>query len=242
MNSNDPQGTPESVTPSSGQPLPGEVTAASGVAPTDEVPQEGAEDQEEVVVQRPAKKPFYQGGVKQFLKDLIASLDSDDKPTRRMTWLFFASFFSMFLVVAVGVYRVHEMRKHVVKVLTESELDAEYRRVLEEYREADEKLKRRTHDLGRFVIPLKEPRTNADFNLSIVCADAEVCDYIQTHTVEAKSEVTSALIGLTREDFLSIGGKQRVRRRLMGSLSTWIDREYRGARIENIFFTELSIK
>lgn len=237
MESNETPATPETIPGASSQPPaaetpPGAVTDSPAAAT-------------EVKVQAPRKMSFfaalYPGGVKQFLKDLLESLDSPDKATRRMTWIFFTSFLGLFLVLGFSVYRFKTMRPQAVKVLSESEIEAEYQKTLNEFREADDKLKKRTLDLGRFLIPLKEPRTHADFNLSVVCADVEVCEYIQTHTVEAKSEVTSALLGLGREDYLSIGGKQRVRRRLLATMSTWVDREYRGAKIENVFFTELSV-
>jgi flagellar basal body-associated protein FliL len=185
--------------------------------------------------------------VRAFFKDLFDALFSKDAPTRRTALLFFISCLGVIVVLVLGIQRISQMRAR--RALEAKELAAEQKRLadLQNNRLADLTFQQDTLDLGRFVVSLKSPdggatRPTADFELFVRCNNKEVRDYVEARTVQVRSELTSSLVGMTREDFLALDGKRKTHKKILTTLNQWLAREYSGARIEEIWFSNLVVE
>ena len=114
-------------------------------------------------------------------------------------------------------------------------------------RQAQEaKWKNTTLGLGDFVIDLKRkgdevkaPGVNnmASLEIFIECDTRETCEYIEGSSVQARSQVSNALIQIDREELLSKDGKRKIKKAIIDRLNTWLPK----GRIENLYVTKLVV-
>lgn len=195
------------------------------------------------------KKPGAFAKVKGLIKDLFVSLFSSDAPTRKTAILFFIGVIGVVAVSVAGIKRISHDR--AVRALAQKEHEAEEKRLkeIEETRLADLKPSENVLSLGRYMISLKATGptssgapASADFELFVRCNEKEVREYIEARSVQVRSELTSALVGLTREDFLAIDGKRRTHKKILLILNQWLAREYSGAHVDEVWFSDLVVE
>ncbi|MFL5813323.1 MAG: hypothetical protein ACJ763_07070 [Bdellovibrionia bacterium] len=193
-----------------------------------------------------AAKPGALTRLKAFFKDLFGSLFSSDAPTRRTALLFFLGIVGIGFVSVAAVKRIRHVRARQALELKERELEEKKRQETENSRLADLKSAEYVVSLGRYVVALKPvgrgPAPKADFELFVRCNEKEVREYIEARSVQVRSELTSSLVGMAREDFLAIDGKRRTHKKILLILNQWLAREYSGARIEDAWFGDLVVE
>jgi hypothetical protein len=119
---------------------------------------------------------------------------------------------------------------------------------IEKNRLADLKVNEGTLSLGRFVIAIKpsgrgsSERPTADFELIVRCNEKEVKEYVEARSVQVHNELVSALVGMSREDFLAVDGKRRTHKKILSTLNQWLAHEYSGARVEEVWFSDLVVE
>jgi len=199
------------------------------------------------------EKPSLGARLRGLFGELCESLFSSDAPTRRTALLFFLGLVGVGLVSIASVQRIHTVR--VQRALEQKQRQLEEKRLaqIEQSRLEDLKVSENVVGLGRYVVSLKpigkpvgtksssDPLT-ADFELFIRCNDKEVREYIEARSVQVRSELTSALVGMSREDFLAVDGKRRTHKKILLTLNQWLAREYSGARIEDAWFSDLVVE
>jgi hypothetical protein len=207
---------------------------------------EAKTDQSDQEKQAEPAKPGALTRVRAFVKDLLGSLLSPDGPTRRTALLFFLGILGVAVVSVAAVKRIRHVRERQALELKERELEEKKRQEIENSRLADLKSAENVLSLGRYVVALKPvgrgPAPKADFELFVRCSEKEVREYVETRTVQVRSELTSALVGMAREDFLAIDGKRRTHKKILLILNQWLAREYSGARIEDAWFGDLVVE
>ncbi len=199
-------------------------------------------------------KPRLIARVRALLKDLFASLFSLDSPTRKTALLFFAGIVGVGIVSVAAVKRISHVRAQ--RALAQKAREAEEKRLheIESSRLSDLTSAEKVVSLGRYMLALRPgasapqlsgssaSRVTADFELFARCNEKEVREYIEARTVQVRSELTSALVGMTREDFLAVDGKRRTHKKILLTLNQWLAREYSGARIEDVWFGDLTVE
>jgi hypothetical protein len=243
----------------------------SEVAPSAEVapPSEGhVEGQSSAEVPSEAKEGDAHGGgddqdhgnsakpgaltrVRGFFKDISASLFSSDGPTRRTALLFFIGILGIGVVTVAAVKRIRHVRARQALELKAREIEEKKRQEIENSRLSDLKSAENVLSLGRYVVALKPvgpgysvsgAAPKADFELFVRCNEKEVREYIEVRTVQVRSELTSALVGMSREDFLAVDGKRRTHKKILLILNQWLAREYSGAHIDDAWFSDLVVE
>jgi hypothetical protein len=191
-------------------------------------------------------KPSVLTRLKAFIQDLFGSLFSSDAPTRRTALLFFLGVLGTGFVSVAAVKRIRHVRARQALELKERELEEKKRQEIENSRLADLKSAENIVSLGRYVVALKPvgrgPAPKADFELFVRCSEKEVREYVEARSVQVRSELTSSLVGMAREDFLAIDGKRRTHKKILLILNQWLAREYSGARIEDAWFGDLVVE
>jgi flagellar basal body-associated protein FliL len=225
------------------------AAAVSGGPDASAAPAAPAADPHAKLEEEP-KKPSWVAKAKATFKEIFESLFSSDGPTRRTSVLFFVGILGMVWVGITGVQRIQHSRAE--RALAQKEHEQELKRLedIENARLADLKAPETIVQLGRYVVTLQRPTgvrasgpaPTADFELSIRCSNKEVREYVEARLVQVRSELTSALVEMKREDFLAIDGKRRTHKKILLILNQWLAREYSGARIEDAWFTDLVVE
>lgn len=195
------------------------------------------------------KKPGPFAKVKGLIADLVESLFSSDAPTRKTALLFFIGVIGVIVISIAGLKRISHDRAERALALKEHEAEEKHLKEIEESRLADLKPSENVLSLGRYMISLKSSgRTaadgpaSADFELFVRCNEKEVREYVEARSVQVRSELTSALVGLSREDFLAVDGKRRTHKKILLILNQWLAREYSGAHIDEVWFSDLVVE
>lgn len=174
-------------------------------------------------------------------RELTQSLFASDRSTRRMGLLFFASLLGLVLVAGVAIRYSIRSHRESAALLREAELEKKRLAELADWQSAQIKIKQNSLDLGRFLVELGPNHQQADVQLVIRCNDKAVRDYVETRQVQARNAITTAFIGVKREDFLSVEGKKKLQKKLLTHLNSWLSREYPGGKVEDLFFTNLLV-
>ncbi len=183
------------------------------------------------------------------LGDLAKSVASPDRPTRRAGWTFFLtlalSAFILFVTIRRWVSPKSVEGLPANSHAAEGDMSGQLSEFLE--RQAQEaKWKNTTLGLGDFVIDLKRkgdevkaPGVNnmASLEIFIECDTRETCEYIEGSSVQARSQVSNALIQIDREELLSKDGKRKIKKAIIDRLNTWLPK----GRIENLYVTKLVV-
>ncbi|HUP57608.1 MAG TPA: flagellar basal body-associated FliL family protein [Bdellovibrionota bacterium] len=195
---------------------------------------------------RPTRVTFGQRvrALREKFADLARSLASEDRPTRRMSALFFVSVAGMALVLGVACERywrhVRELRAHADRIARRENA------VLEEFLRKRSEIVRRKNSmltLGEFTVELRGEEGGrrpasmrlAEIELVIECDSKESRDFLEEHMTRAQNEVTNTFVNIAREEFMTPEGKNRLKRELRNRLNSIMP----SGKIENVYFSKL---
>lgn len=175
------------------------------------------EDDSEPVIDKPLR-----------IKDLLTS---PDRPSKIMTALSMGFGLMSLLCIALLTYVIITHR-HAKKPVA---LDADIQKM---YLEPSAQ-----ENLGNYQVVLKaEPGQPHDFDLRVdivaQCSTKEACATLKEKNIEARDVINPVLSSITRDEFLTLQGKNRVRRRIAEQLSGMV----KNGKIEEVHFTDLTIE
>lgn len=176
-------------------------------------------------------------------REALLGLRSPDRPTRRMSIVFFASVLGVvFVLGAFGKYfYTVQAKKNQERVAADQKLiDAEARA---------QELKRLRQpppyqSLGTFTLELREEDgvakssglRAAEMEIVVACSDIAACDWIKGHLDLSRGELGSLFTPTDRDKILSPGGKKAFREEIRDTLNRLLEeRSVEGNVIEVLF-------
>ncbi len=162
------------------------------------------------------------------VKDLLFA---EDKPSRIATLL--SLIFGLLSVTCIALLAVSLVNRHNAATQAERDADAQKGGSEPIYSE----------NIGSFNVVLKsEANQKKDYDLrvdiTVECSEQEGCDSLKDKQIEARDLVNPILSSITREEFLTLEGKNRIRRRIAEQLNGIA----KGGKVEEVRFTELTIE
>jgi flagellar basal body-associated protein FliL len=183
--------------------------------------------------------------LKELLHGINEGLLSKDRPTRRMSLLFYLSVLGAFLILVIGsvsYYQERKARQHGEEALRAAEqMNEFFKRQSEIAKKKSAQMK-----LGNFTIGLKLPpgqrrvkgvSNMAEVELTLECDSRETKDYIESHIEQAKGQVTNAFTAMYREELMSKDGKDRLKKIILDRLNAWLP----DGKVTDAFFTRMLI-
>jgi flagellar basal body-associated protein FliL len=184
------------------------------------------------------------GQVHEGFREAWLGLRSPDRPTRRMSLVFYVSLVG----VAISCYQFGQY--YVAKKQREK-----IARVAEETRLAEERVKeverRRLREpppyqtLGTFSLELREAEgvvrsagglNAAEMEIVVSCSDIEACDWIKGHVDLARGELGSLFTATDRDRILSTPGKKAFREEIRDALNKLLEEKgIKGTVLEVLF-------
>lgn len=167
-----------------------------------------------------------------------------------MAILFFCSAIGAVVVSATAVHRIsvrlrvarEESHRRARALLYREQMlsrDAEY---------AKDRL--RWVDLGFYTVevypapssPDSNIKNRVDIGFGARCNDRETREFLDARQAQVRSEISSLLVGLQREELLTPLGKYRLKKKIHDRLNRWIYGEYPKGRLEEVFISDLTIR
>jgi flagellar basal body-associated protein FliL len=173
---------------------------------------------------------------------IAQDLRSPDRPTRRMSALFFLSLFA-----AVGVAGMALWQRRPVPAVEALKLDRDAE--LTDYlaRQSPVSTEQPTFTrLGEFRVELRRPPAQTEVNrtlnlaeieLTAECESAEACEYLEKHRAEARDQLATSMRPLAADELLSRRGKERLRAEWVDQLNSWLPR----GKVRGVWFTRLVV-
>lgn len=180
--------------------------------------------------------------------EIFRGLRSPDRPTRRMSLLFFASLLGIAVVFGAAVGRYFAIRRIRLELSRSSHVDEGAAHFGEFVRKQAEENKHKSSlmSLGQFTVELK-PVPNqrpvpgvvnmAEVEFAIECDNKETRDYIEDNLAQARNQVTDVLFDLDREAILTREGKKKLRKALIEKLNLWLPK----GKVEDLYFSKLVV-
>jgi flagellar basal body-associated protein FliL len=182
--------------------------------------------------------------------DMVRSVASSDRPTRRMSVFFFLSLIGVVVLSVMLVRhnsRVKREREAHELALREAqaERDAEAS-ILGTHEAADKGHGASMLNLGLFTIALKPVAERSKKGSFVDMAEAELfaeCDSQATHDfleenlAQARSQLSGVFLGVDREELLTREGKRKLKKRVLELLNGWLPR----GKVKNIYFSKLIV-
>lgn len=176
-------------------------------------------------------------------KAAALGIRSPDRPTRRMSWIFFLSVIGV--LIALGGFTQSWLTN---RVKVRREILAIEQRKSEERIRAEE-LRRSLapppyQSLGTFSLELREQEgvakssglRAAEMEIVVACSAIEVCEWIKSHVDISRGELGSLFTPTDREKILSPGGKKAFREEIRDTLNHLLEeRGVPGTVIEVLF-------
>jgi flagellar basal body-associated protein FliL len=202
----------------------------------------GAKQRAKVATQKLKLYFTKKGTIWSDLPQMFASLLSGDRPTRRMAALFFLSLSGLILVSSIAIHRYWEAKKKTL--LAEAQRHAKH--LSELIKKETEEARRRASlvSLGKYTIELKEmveqtlglnQLNTAEVEIVILCDGKETREYIESHMVYVRNQMTNVLIAMDREELTSREGKKRIKMLITRRLNEWLPH----GKVEDIYFSKL---
>jgi len=183
------------------------------------------------------------GKVAEGFREALLGLRSPDRPTRRMSVIFFLSVLGIFVVFgAFGrfVYTVQDKKNQERALVEQGLVEAEARA---------QELKRARQpppyqSLGTFTLELREEDgvakssglRAAELEIVVACSDIAACDWIKGHLDLSRGELGSLFTPTDRDKILSPGGKKAFREEIRDTLNRLLEeRKVEGHVIEVLF-------
>jgi flagellar basal body-associated protein FliL len=180
--------------------------------------------------------------------EIFHGLRSPDRPTRRMSLLFFLCFLGVFAVFGAAIHRYLKIREIRIELARSARVDegAEHFGEFVRKQAAEAKHKSSLMGLGQFTVELK-PVPNqkvvpgvvnmAEVELVIECDSKETREYIEDNLAQARNQVTDVLFLLDREAVLTREGKRKLRKTLIEKLNLWLPK----GKVEELYFSKLVV-
>lgn len=198
-------------------------------------------------------KPSFLGKYLEQGLDILASIRSKDRPTRRMGFLFWGSFGLIFLVSGVALERYRAYRQE--ESAARSRFLALEKERLDEAaagRDAVALAHESSADLGFFnsTLPASSgedagphPRAyvSADIEVTVLCDSPETRKFLESHLDQARSQALDVLAILQRDELLTGTGKRQLRARLIQRLNDWLGKEGVDGKALEVSFTDLVV-
>ncbi len=183
------------------------------------------------------------GAVKSGFVAAAQGVRSPDRPTRRMSWIFFLSVIA--IVLSLGGfgkywYAHRADAKEARLALERKKIDDLLR--AEELRKSREPPPYQT--LGTFTLELREQEgvakssglRAAEMEIVVACSEIAVCDWIKNHIDLSRGELGGLFTPTDREKILSTGGKKAFREEIRDTLNRLLEeRGVTGSVIEVLF-------
>jgi flagellar basal body-associated protein FliL len=174
------------------------------------------------------------------LKDIVAALSSEDRPTRRMASVCVLAIVGTVLILAFAGRR-YWLRWEARRVYLAGAAEKEQAILADFFRKRAE-IAHRKHamlTIGEFTVELKDSENGtinlAEVELVVECDSKETRYFLEDNLARARNQVTNAFVPLERSEFLTADGKERLKRRLMDALNAIIP----AGKVENLFFSKL---
>jgi flagellar basal body-associated protein FliL len=183
------------------------------------------------------------GQIREGFSEAWVGLRSFDRPTRRMSVIFYLS------LIGVGV-TFYGFGKYVLAAREREHLaQIETARIAaEEKLKADEARRMREpppyQSMGTFSLELRESegvaRTSglraAEMEIVIACSDLEACEWIKSNIDRSRGELSPLFTPTDREKIMSPGGKRAFREEIRDTLNHLLEeRKVKGTIIEVLF-------
>jgi len=176
-------------------------------------------------------------------KEAKSGIRSPDRPTRRMSWIFFISVFAVLLSMAgLAKYWFANRERLNAEMLAIEKKAAEERTRAEELKRSREPPPYQS--LGTFTLELREQEgvakssglRAAEMEIVVACSEVGACDWIKSHLDLSRGELGSLFTPTDREKLLSPNGKKAFREEIRDSLNRMLEeRGISGTVIEVLF-------
>lgn len=183
------------------------------------------------------------GQIGEGFKAAAVGIRSPDRPTRRMSWVFFFSVISVFIALGgVSKYWLANREKMKQEMLAVEQKKKEERIHAEELRRSHEPPPYQS--LGTFSLELREEEgvakssglRAAEMEIVVACSEVEVCDWIKSHVDLSRGELGSLFTPTDRDRILSPNGKKAFREEIRDTLNHLLEeRGISGTIIEVLF-------
>ena len=180
------------------------------------------------------------------VKNLLLGWLSRDRRTRNGTVVFWLSCFILVFVSASAWKSYSQYRYFQKHGMNEAQVAVQLRNELEAEKIKEAKLHTILVPLGAFTLELAAPKANqglprgmmnvAEIEITLECETHDACETIQARLIEAKNQVTNALTPLERDELLSREGKNRIKRRVLDRLNSWLPTE---GKVRELYFSRL---
>lgn len=183
------------------------------------------------------------GQIESGFKEAAAGLRSPDRPTRRMSVVFYLSVLGVVITVLGFGKFVMDSRERARLVRVEEE-----RRVAEEKAKEEEERRLREpppyQSIGTFSLELREPdgvtRTAglraAEMEIVVACSEIDTCEWLKANTDRARGELSALFTPTDREKIMSMGGKKAFREEIRDALNRLLEeRKVKGTILEVLF-------
>jgi flagellar basal body-associated protein FliL len=183
------------------------------------------------------------GLLREGFKEARIGLRSPDRPTRRMSKVFYLSLAGVFVTCyAAGKFFVEQRARELQAEELAARARAEERARLLEIRRRSEPPPYQS--LGTFSLEIRESEglarsaglRAAEMEIFVSCSEQEACDWIRTHLDLARGELGSLFTPTDRDKILSPGGKKAFREEIRDEINRVLEeRGVKGMVIDVLF-------
>ncbi|MCM2324185.1 MAG: flagellar basal body-associated FliL family protein [Oligoflexia bacterium] len=178
--------------------------------------------------------------------DILRGLVSPDRPTRWMSLFFLCSVLGVVAVVAVVAARYSRYQATHKSGL--SGVEQTTKQINEFLRKQAEDARQRASllPIGGFVVefrPMPGKRlppgamNMAQLDLVIECDSKETRDLLQEQQPKVRNQISTALMGLDRDEVMTRDGKRKLRKSIVDNINVWLPR----GKATDVFLTRFLI-
>ena len=182
-----------------------------------------------------------------FLKEIpkiFKSIHSPDAPTRKASFLFLFSFFSLFVTLTSGIGVILNKKYQLKKLEEKRQKENQFEKIENDFDQV--RIKNILFLLGSFTLDLKNiPNRKripgvlnmAELEIVLLCDSKETHKFLEKNQKQAQSEVTNLFILTDREELMASAGKRRIKKIILHKLNEWLPH----GKIEEVYFSKLII-
>lgn len=171
-------------------------------------------------------------------------LKSEDGPTRRMSYLYFASLIGLAVTLSVAGKIKWDKKQEIKKLEIEAARVAEEKRVIE----AEEKKRRRPptyQTIGTFSLELREKPgsvktrgalNNAEMEIFLACDEPELCEWVKHNIDLVRGEMMPLFVPTDREQLLSLSGKKAFREEIRDQINRFLEKRGQEGQVVEVLF------
>jgi len=170
------------------------------------------------------------------IDQLLEFLRAKHSATRRMAWLFVICCIGIIAVsiVLVKLFKAQYDRAHShQEIIPVGFMELEAIKKLENERYDFKKQMELSLELGKFTVELDHPNADefkgaidlAEVEVSVITDTRETQEYLRTHLVETRDQVTRVLTAIPRRELMSREGKRKINIKILRKLNHWLRRD-----------------